>query len=39
VQRAAGLTPRDESLIAEIVACFGMSREEAIEELNLKGGI
>ena len=32
-------TPRDETLIAEVMARFGMSREEAIEELILNGGI
>jgi hypothetical protein len=29
----------DESLIAEVIARFGMSREETIEDLILNGGI
>jgi hypothetical protein len=33
------LTQRDESLIAEVMARFGYSREEAIEDLILNGGI
>jgi hypothetical protein len=33
------LTPSYESLIAEVMARFGKSREEAIRRLNLHGGI